>query len=161
MARNLKAKQKRKTLKHKGAGRDAYFVAVDLLARREHSRVELENKLLKKGFDESMVALAMDKLIENDLQSDDRYLEDFVRSRLLKGHGPVKIIQELGQRGIPEGKISAYLQTQEIDWLEQAKSTYLKKYRGNSAIDMQEKAKRVRFMQSRGFPGDIIFRLFD
>ena len=157
----LKVKQKRKTLKPKSAGRDAYFVAVDLLARREHSRVELENKLIRKGFDEDMVSGAMDKLIENDLQSDDRYLEDFVRSRLLKGHGPVKIIQELGQRGIEASRAGAYLDELQIDWLEHAKSTYLKKYRENRAIDMQEKAKRVRFMQSRGFPGDIIFRLFD
>ena len=108
-----------------------------------------------------MVSEAMDKLQAHDLQSDDRYLEDFVRSRLLKGHGPVKIIQELGQRGIDESKVSAYIEAQQIDWLEHAKATYLKKYRENSAIDMQEKAKRVRFMQSRGFPGDIIFRLFD
>ena len=108
-----------------------------------------------------MVAQAMAKLIENDLQSDDRYLEDFVRSRLLKGHGPVKIIHELGPRGIVESKASSYLEELQIDWLAHAKSIYLKKYRKNSAIDMQEKAKRIRFMQSRGFPSDIIFRLFD
>ena len=121
----------------------------------------MENKLIRRGFDEHMVSHAMTKLIENDLQSDDRYLEDFVRSRLLKGHGPVKIVQELAQRGIDESKASAHLEDLQIDWLEQAKSTYLKKFRENSAIDMQEKAKRVRFMQSRGFPSDIIFRLFD
>lgn len=108
-----------------------------------------------------MVTQAMEKLVANNLQSDDRYLEDFVRSRLLKGQGPVKITQELSMRGIDESKTQVFLASQKIDWLEHAKSTYLKKYRENSAIDMQEKAKRVRFMQSRGFPGDIIFRLFD
>ena len=154
-------RQKRKTLKHKEAGRDAYFVAVDLLARREHSRVELVTKLINKGFDADMVDLAMKKLIENDLQSDERYLEDFVRSRILKGHGPLKITQELRQRGIDESKVDAYFHMQDIDWFAHAKTAYLKKYKENSAIDTQEKAKRIRFMQSRGFPGDIIFRLFD
>lgn len=105
--------------------------------------------------------MAMEKLLENDLQSDERYLEDFVRSRILKGHGPLKISQELRQRGIEESKADAYLRMQDIDWLAIARTAYSKKFKEISIIDMQEKAKRVRFMQSRGFPSDIIFHLFD
>ena len=140
--------------------RDAYYVAVDLLSRREHSRVELENKLSKKGFPDEQIAQAFEQLWEHGLQSDQRYLEDFVRSRLLKGSGPLKISHELRTRGIDESVLDSYLRTQNIDWLEVATATYQKKYRNNTEMDARERAKRVRFMQSKGFPSDIIFQLF-
>ena len=100
-------------------------------------------------------------LWEHGLQSDQRYLEDFVRSRLLKGSGPLKIAHELRTRGIDEGALDSYLSTQNIDWLDVATATYQKKYRNNTEMDARERAKRVRFMQSKGFPSDIIFRLFE
>ena len=151
---------KSKTTPGSSAGRDAYFVAIDLLSRREHSRVELESKLSNKGFSEEQIASAMEQLLAHGLQSDERYLEDFVRSRVLKGSGPLKIAHELRTRGIDSSTLHAYLERQDIDWFEVASATYHKKYRSNDEIDAREQAKRVRFMQSKGFPSDIIFRLF-
>lgn len=150
-----------KQLKSKPSpGRDAYFVAVDLLSRREHSRVELESKLANKGFSEAQIATAMEQLLKHGLQSDERYLEDFVRSRVLKGSGPLKIAHELHHRGIDSSTLHSYLDQQDIDWFEVATNTYHKKYRSDEEIDAREQAKRVRYMQSKGFPSDIIFRLF-
>ncbi|MDW3094271.1 MAG: regulatory protein RecX [Gammaproteobacteria bacterium] len=133
---------------------------MDLLSRREHSRVELEAKLAKKEFTEEQIDSAFEQLLEHGLQSDQRYLEDFVRSRLLKGSGPLKIAHELHARGIDSATLQDYLNSQQIDWFEVASATYKKKYRSNDQIDAQERAKRVRFMQSKGFPSDIIFQLF-
>ncbi len=141
-------------------GRDAYYVAVDLLSRREHSRVELESKLSSKGFSDEQIASAMEQLLAHGLQSDERYLEDFVRSRVLKGSGPLKIAHELRARGIDSSTLDDYLASQTIDWFDVASATYQKKYRSSDEIDARERAKRVRFMQSKGFPSDIIFRLF-
>jgi len=151
---------KPKSSAKKSPGRDAYYVAVDLLSRREHSRVELEAKLAKKEFTKEQIASAFEQLLEYGLQSDQRYLEDFVRSRLLRGSGPLKIAHELRTRGIDSDTLQGYLNSQQIDWFEVAAATYEKKYHTNDEIDARERAKRVRFMQSRGFPSDIIFRLF-
>ncbi len=152
-------KERKRPLKP-SSGRDAYYVAVDLLSQREHSRVELEAKLAKKGFIEEQIVSAFDQLLEHGLQSDQRYLEDFVRSRLLKGNGPLKIAHELRSRGIDPEMLQTYLNSQQIDWFEVATTIYEKKYRANDEIDVRERAKRVHFMQSKGFPNDIIFRLF-
>lgn len=160
-AQRKRLKQLKKPKAETSPGRDAYFVAVDLLSRREHSRVELESKLANKGFNEEQIASAMEQLLEHDLQSDERYLEDFVRSRVLKGSGPLKIAHELRARGIDSGALNTYLEDLDIDWFKVATATYQKKYRSDDDIDAREKAKRVRFMQSKGFPSDIIFRLFD
>jgi regulatory protein len=164
LCRTILKKRKRllksKPSTRKSLGRDAYFVAVDLLSRREHSRVELEAKLAKKEFTDEQIASAFEQLLEHELQSDQRYLEDFVRSRLLKGNGPLKIAHELRSRGIDSGTLQDYLNNQQIDWFEVASATYEKKYRSNDEIDARERAKRIRFMQSKGFPSDIIFQLF-
>ena len=73
----------------------------------------------------------------------------------------LKIAHELRTRGIDSSALNTYLEDQDIDWFEVAIATYKKKYRSDNDIDAREKAKRVRFMQSKGFPSDIIFRLFE
>lgn len=141
--------------------RDAYHVAVGLLSRREHSQLELATKLQQKGFTEPAIAAALALLLEHDLQSDQRFVEDLVRSRMLKGYGPLRIRHDCRQRGIAASLLDDYLGSENFDWLHLARATYGKKYQANQQIDHAEKAKRVRFMQSRGFPSDIIFQLFD
>ena len=128
-----------------------------MLARREHSRVELQNKLTKKGFPQEQVERALEQLVASNLQSDQRFLEDFVRSRVLKGNGPLRISQELRQRGIEDGL--SRIEEQAIDWEEVATRTYTKKYRSSEIADAHERAKRMRYMQSKGFSGDIIRQL--
>ena len=125
-----------------------------MLARREHSRVELRDKLAKKGFPQDQIEQALTQLVAGNLQSDQRFLEDFVRSRVLKGNGPLRISQELRQRGIEDGL--SQLNELEIDWGQVAATTYAKKYRSSQVTDARERAKRMRYMQSKGFSGDII-----
>ena len=135
-------------------------MAINLLSRREHSQLELKTKLKTKGFGEQAIADAMQLLHERDLQSDLRYLEDFVRSRMLRGYGPLRISHDCRQRGVDENLFNQYMNTEHFDWMQLAQVTYTKKYGGNLPTDASDKAKRIRFMQSKGFPNDIIFQLF-
>lgn len=96
----------------------------------------------------------MEQLNERGLQSDQRFVEDYVRSRVLKGNGPLRISQELRQRGIEDSQ--ALVNEQNIDWLAIAASTYAKKFRTSEIADARERAKRQRYMQSKGFSSDII-----
>ncbi len=154
----------RKTLPNKRLNllkpeRDAYQTALDLLARREHSRVELYNKLSKKGFFEEQCERALDLLVANGLQSDQRFIEGFVRSRVLKGNGPLRICHELRIRGIDDDLFSRWMDEQSIDWLEVATNIYTKRYGLSETTDARERAKRMRFMQSKGFPSGIIWQV--
>ena len=126
-----------------------------MLARREHSRVELTHKLTKKGFSSDQVDRALDQLQAADLQSDQRFIEDFVRSRVLRGNGPLRISQELRNRGVESDNFLQWVE-EPIDWLQIAMNTYQKKYGVSEAEDMREQAKRMRYMQSKGFSSDII-----
>ena len=140
----------------KSPERTVYQAAMDLLARREHSSFELLNKLKTRGYGQEECEQMIEKLIANNLQSDARFIESYVNSRLHRGIGPLKLVAELRQRGIDDGPAHAYLDERSIDWFAHARAVYEKKYAGSPDGDGREQAKRARFLQSKGFPSDII-----
>ncbi|HEX5842944.1 MAG TPA: regulatory protein RecX, partial [Pseudomonas sp.] len=74
--------------------------AMDLLARREHGRVELTRKLRNRGAADELIEAALDRLAEEGLLSEARYMEAFVGYRARAGYGPLRIREELTQRGL-------------------------------------------------------------
>ncbi len=131
-------------------------VAVRLLARREHSADEIRQKLAKREFDADEIATAVLELQQGDWQSDERFAEAYVRSRRLRGFGPVRIASELRERGVDELIANRYLYADNAIWLQTLEQEYRKKYHGTGFDDYQEKAKRMRFLQYRGFSIDQI-----
>ncbi|HVJ31411.1 MAG TPA: regulatory protein RecX, partial [Gammaproteobacteria bacterium] len=69
--------------------------ALELLARREHSRRELTRKLAARGFSDDVVSPVLDKLERTGALADARFTDSFVRSRIGKGQGPQRIRAEL------------------------------------------------------------------
>ena len=61
---------------------------MDFLARREHSRLELYQKLKQRQFEPDVINSELNKLLDEGLQSDERFAEAFLRSRIDKGKGP-------------------------------------------------------------------------
>ena len=72
-----------------------YNKALDIISRREHSKHELKNKLLKKFDIPDLIDEVITKLIENNLINDSRYAQMYVLVRKRKGFGPKKIEFEL------------------------------------------------------------------
>ena len=62
--------------------------AVELLARREHSRRELVRKLDARGFPAELVLRVLDELERTGVLANARFTDSFVRSRVAKGQGP-------------------------------------------------------------------------
>ncbi len=128
--------------------------AIRLLARREYSRAELERRLASKGHAAETIAEALDALADEGLQSDARFAEVFVRSRIARGQGPIKIRAELGERGIDrELGRAALAEAGEVDWFELACEALAKRFTGPGAVP-RERARRERFLASRGFDVD-------
>ena len=125
---------------------------MDLLARREHSRLELYQKLKKKQFEPSIINAELDKLSTEDLQSDERFAEAFLRSRIEKGKGPNAILSELLQRGVDELLASNILDSiTEGQWCEMAYQTMNKKLGNESELDYDKQLKLMKFLNYRGF----------
>jgi regulatory protein len=134
-------------------------VAMDLLARREHGRVELSLKLRLRGAPADLIEAALDRLAEQGLLSDTRFLQCFVASRARGGHGPLRIREDLSSRGLPREAIDSALREAEFDWSEQLREVWLRKFSGCLPSDARERAKQGRFLAYRGYPLDLISRL--
>ncbi len=124
--------------------------AMNYLARREHSRLELEQKLAARDFDETEIREALDRLIVDGLQSDARFAESFVNARIQRGKGPVKIQSELKQRGVDDALISQYLNGQ-TDWYVQACKVRCKRFGEALPSEYPQRMRQARFLQQRGF----------
>lgn len=129
--------------------------AIGLLARREHSRFELRQKLLARGYDDPELDALLTDLAAERLQSDERFVEAYVYSRISKGFGPLRIQAELRERGIDDELVHRFLDMNARDWFEQARQQWQKRF-GKVAKDFKERAKQARFLQGRGFPPQVI-----
>jgi regulatory protein len=125
--------------------------AMDFLARREYGRIELVKKLAEKGYHSEMAEQAIAKLAQEGLQSDQRFAENFVQSRIHQGKGPVRIRVDLGQRGIGDSLVDTAIQESGADWAELASAVRNKKFGHDRPADFTKRAKQMRFLQYRGF----------
>ena len=129
-------------------------VAVELLARREHSRVELTRKLGARGFPDDVIAAVLDELERSGSLADARFTDSFVRSRVARGQGPQRIRAELAQRGIADA--DAALRGAEVDWLETIRAVRRKRFGPDLPRDYAARARQARFLQYRGFSSEQI-----
>ena len=125
--------------------------AMDFLARREYGQQELIRKLADKGYNFKVAEQAVLKLTDDRLQSDDRFAEAFVQSRINQGKGPVRIRLDLSQRGISDAVIEMAIEGSAADWHGLARGVRLRKFGQAEPVDFKAKAKQMRFLQYRGF----------
>ncbi len=124
--------------------------ALKLLARREHSARELTRKLKARGIGEDEAEAAVEHATGEGWQSDGRYAEMLVRTRLAAGYGPVRIAAELHVSGVPAEQARAALEHAEVDWHALAVEVHAKKF-GAPPKSSAERAKQYRYLQGRGF----------
>jgi regulatory protein len=133
--------------------------ALRLLARREHTRAELARKLEGAGFVIGDIQLLLDEFASKNWLSDRRFAESYVADHRARA-GSVKLAYDLRQRGVPDSVIEAVMGDHRDSELERAREVWQKKF-GIPPADAAEKAKQIRFMQSRGFTPEVIRRAID
>ena len=130
-------------------------VAMDYLARREHSFYELTQKLYKKfpDSDSSLLVEVLDVLKAENLQSDERFTESYVRYRKSRGFAYLHIRADLAGRRVSEMVISKYLIKADEHWQISADRLAAKRLRSQEALSFgsKEHRKLFGFLVSRGF----------
>ena len=135
------------------------------LARREYSRAELRGKLLphvQADEDFERVSPAnldalLDDLAARGWLSDERATSQLVHAKRSR-FGTQRITHELRQKGIAEELISAALPALKESELEAVREVWQRKF-GTLPQDAKEKGKQMRFLQSRGFALDVVFKV--
>ena len=151
-------------------GLDVRRAALELLARREHSRYELVLKLVRRfGENRDVYNQEISKLAEEGLQSDRRLAESYIRSRAKKGQGPVKILKELEEKKVCDATVSDAYNECDVDFYGLAKTVAEKKFPALCAgfkspqmktLDVKTRARISRFLYQRGFSNDHIASLY-
>jgi len=131
--------------------------ALRLLARREHSRFELTRKLGQAGFAAADIAPLLDEFEQKNWLSDRRFAESYVADHRARA-GSVKLAYDLRQRGLSDNIIESVLGDNRDSELDRARDVWQKKF-GTQPTNAAEKARQMRFMQSRGFTSEVIQRV--
>lgn len=137
----------------------ARLTAMGLLARREHSRHELLGKLKDRhpDFDEDAVLQpVLEQLIADNLQSDERFVEAYIRYRSTRGDGPLKIAAGLQPRKIDGALLKQALYESGPDWVELCHQVRQRKFRSDDKPTAEELQRIQRFLMQRGFTGEQI-----
>ncbi len=135
-------------------------IALDFLARREHSEQELRQKLEARADDNDEVATVLQKLKDERLQSDERFTEAYVHHRVNAGIGPLKLRHELRQKGIEESLADVSLAAMDDQWDAMMRQQRERKYGSTIPADYAARMKQARFLQNRGFSPESVMRLF-
>src|SRR5690554_4460532 len=138
--------------------------AIRLLARREYSCAELVQRLALRAHAPDVITACLDELAESGLQSDHRFTECFLRSRIVHVQCPLKIRVELERRGIELDLIAATLSNAEhageVDRYTLAATTLARRFNDTGASP-RERARRERFLATRGFSIDQVLHALE
>ncbi len=127
--------------------------AIGWLARRDHSRSELRQKLARLCASTADIEALLDALEAERLLSDQRYAAGVARVRGAR-FGSQRVANELRQKGVG-AEVAALVADLKAGDLDLALAVWARKF-GVAPVDAAERARQMRFLQARGFPGDVI-----
>ncbi|NIN32678.1 MAG: hypothetical protein GTO58_18480 [Hydrogenophaga sp.] len=134
-------------------------MALRYLARREYAAGELTERLRRRGARPGDAEAVVAELVEQGLVSDRRFAEAFVRSRVQRLYGPLRIRAELRARGVGDDTVEALLGALADDWQEHALAWCRKGLEG--ALDHDMRVRLYRRGSRRGFTHEQLMRALD
>lgn len=132
--------------------------ALRLLAGREHSRSELEKKLLAHEETAGQLAQVLDELRAKDFISETRVVQSVINRRASR-FGAARIRHELLAKGVDREQIDEALRGLQASELERARELWQKKFgsKGEAGpLDATTRARQMRFLLARGFSGAVV-----
>lgn len=129
--------------------KNIHRIALNHLARREHTRFMLLEKLMRKGFSHQSVEAVLDILIQQGFLNEERFCEAFIQKRIRQGYGPMRISAECHEYGINNDIIFSQLPKDEEFWLAAIQKILKKKFQPNPPP--KEQLRQIRYLQYRGF----------
>ena len=132
--------------------------ALQYLAKRDYSRVQLRIKLIEDGFEKDAVESVLDALSAEGLQNDLRFAQNVVRNRKQSGYGPERIMYELAYQGIAEDIIKSTVDPHAKDWVLQIAKLLERRFPDSAGTQIRQKA---RFLENRGYTAEDISRVLN
>ena len=131
--------------------------AVRLLARREYARDDLEQRLIAKGAPRDEVAAVLDELSSQGLLSNERFAHALVAQKS-GSYSRRSIRGELKRKGVSGEAIEGAIGEAPIDDDAAMLALWQRRF-GTPPANDRQKARQIRFLQSRGFALSAIFKM--
>jgi len=131
--------------------------ALKALARREHSRQELQAKLQSFAEDPHEIEPLLDDLEKRGWLSESRFVEQLTTVRRRR-FGAARILHELREKGVSEAALAAAQAQLKDGEVEAARAVWKKKF-GSLPATLEERAKQSRFLASRGFSAEVVHQV--
>jgi regulatory protein len=128
--------------------------ALKALARREHSRRELQARLQPFADDPDELEPLLDDLEKRGWLSEARFVEQLTTVRRRR-FGAARIIHELREKGVSDASLAAAQSRLKDSEVEAARAVWKKKF-GSLPTTLVERAKQSRFLASRGFSAEVV-----
>lgn len=149
----------------RGKRTDPYYVAQDILSRRDNSVHEMQTKLKSKGFSSEQITKVIEWLANKKLLNDELFAQRYITSTIRgKAVGPRWLSYKLKQRGISEQIIEETLTELvtpdvEKELVQRAAASWrrLSRHRHSQHPKHTDDKQRLqRFLTSRGFSSEAI-----
>lgn len=134
--------------------------ALRMLARREHSRVELRRKLAAHAEDPAEIERVLDELETRGWLSEHRVVEQVVHARRSR-YGSRRIERDLLAKGVSEEAVAAAMPELRHGELEAARAVWRRKFGGRLPGNARERGRQARFLQGRGFGMEIVMKVIE
>jgi regulatory protein len=131
----------------------ARLAALRWLAGRDFAAADLRARLEARGFAAPAVRTVVEELVASGALNETRFAENYVTWHAGRGQGPVRIAADLRRLGIPAPLIEAAIAAGP-DWASLARRICQGKFGAQVPDSWPEKARRMRFLQYRGFSAD-------
>ena len=131
--------------------------ALRLLSRRDHTRLELKQKLTLHVEDPGELEALLDEFTARGWLCESRVVDQLVRAKRAR-FGPARIRRALIEKGVPEALVARALANLRETEVDAARAVWAQKF-GTPAGTSAERARQVRFLQSRGFSLDVALRV--
>jgi regulatory protein len=125
---------------------------LDALARRDHASGDLRRKLLDKGYESAVVDPLIERLSEEKLVDDGRYMENFVAYHAARGHGPNRVRADLRRIDMHGEQVEACIEAYP-DWIVQLRRARQKKFGSSLPSNYADRQRQTRYLGYRGFTG--------
>ena len=129
----------------------AKAAALRSLARREQAEAQLTQRLIQQGFAKEVIQAVITYCRNYGWIDNERYGAMAVRAGARKGHGPLKIRNQLRNCALNNEQIEHAFSQPEIDWYELALTLLQRRYRAGSLTNSKDQIKSLRYLLGRGF----------
>lgn len=141
----------------------AYEIALRYLSYRDRTVLEVKNYLIKKNYDNSVVEVVIQKLIDNEFLDDYEYAKKYISYKSSNNNwGEYKISYELRKKGIAESIIQDILNSYSDYDYEKLCNLVKSKFINEYAVDRYKAtAKAIAFLQRKGHNYEVSKKIVD